>query len=105
LNVMSNQAEFCGELVVDIETKLKRAQELSDAVLQRLPKDAPERAQAEELAAILHGSTDLSHLLKELDGVVNGVSRMAKLINALKESAVDPHLMPYLRGENVLKLE
>jgi hypothetical protein len=102
---MSNQAEFCGELIVDIEAKLKRAQELSGVVLRQLPKDTPERAQAEELAAILHGSTDLSHLLKELDGVVNGVSRMAKLINALKESAVTPHLMPYLRGENVLKLE
>jgi hypothetical protein len=105
LNVMRNQAEFCGELMASIEADLNRAQELSGAVLRHLPQDAPGRAQAEELANILHRSTDLSHLLKQLDGVLNGVSRMAKLINALKKSVEEPRLMPYIMGENVLKLE
>ena len=105
LNVMSNQAEFCGELMVDIEAKLRQAQELSESLRQLLPAGSPGHAEAEQLAAILEHSTDLSQLSEQIDGVLNGVSRMAKLIGALKESAEQPRLMHYLQGEKVLKLE
>ena len=105
LNVIRNQAEFCGELMVDIETELKHAQELAADLLLQLPADAPGHATAEQLAVILYRSTDLSQLAEQLDGVVNGVSRMAKLIGALKQSAEQPRLMHYLLGEQVLKLE
>ena len=105
LNVMSNQAEFCSELMDDIAARLRRAQELSEDVLRQLPLDAPGRAEVEHLAAILQRSTDLSQLSEQIDGVLNGVSRMAKLIGSLKESVEQPRLMDYLRGEKVLKLE
>ncbi|MDR0476711.1 MAG: hypothetical protein LBH14_02055 [Desulfobulbaceae bacterium] len=105
LNVISNQAEFCGELIMDIEPRLRQAQELSEDMLRQLPVGSPGRAKAEELAAILQNSTDLSQLSEQIDGVLKGVSRMAQLIGALKESVEKPRLMHYLQGEKVLKLE
>jgi len=105
LNIMRNQAEFCGELMVDIETRLRRAQELSGDMLRHLPADSPGRADAEQLAAILQRSADLSQLSEQVNGVLKGVSRMTKLIGALKESVEQPRLMHYLQGEKVLKLE
>ena len=105
LNIMGNQAEFCGELMADIEARMRQAQELSTDLLSRLPADSPGRAKAEHLAATLQRATDLNQLSEQLDGVLKGVSRMTKLIGALKKSAEQPRLMHYLQGEKVLKLE
>ncbi|MDR0476710.1 MAG: hypothetical protein LBH14_02050 [Desulfobulbaceae bacterium] len=105
LNVIRNQAEFCGELMVDIEARLRYAQDLSGGMLQRLPADSPGRAEAQELVAILQRSANLSQLSDQIDGVLKGVSRMTQLIEALKKSVVEPRLMHYLQGEKVLKLE
>ena len=105
LNIMHNQAEFCGELMVDIEARLRRAQELSEEVLRQLPEDTPGRLEAGQLAAILQRSTDLNQLSEQLSGVLEGVSRMAGLIGALRKSVEKPRLMHYLLGEKVLNLE
>ena len=105
LNIMGNQAEFCGELMVDIEARLGRAQELAQDMLRLLPADSSGRAEAEQLAAILQRSTDLSQLSKQINGLLQGVSRMARLIDSLKKSVEKPDLMHYLQGEKVLKLE
>ncbi|MDR3090249.1 MAG: hypothetical protein LBU39_10605 [Desulfobulbaceae bacterium] len=105
LNIMRNQAEFCGELMVDIEAGLGRARELADAVLRQSPADAPTHAEAKELAGLLHRFSDLNQLSEQLDGVLHGIARMTRLINSLKKSAEEPRLMHYVLGEKVLKLE
>jgi len=105
MNIIRNKAEFCGELMVDIEARLQRAQELSADVVQLLPADSPGRAEAEQLAAILQRSADLDQLAEQLNGVLKGVLRMTKLISALRESVEQPRLMHYLQGEQVLNLE
>ncbi|HBT96154.1 MAG TPA: hypothetical protein DEB25_00140 [Desulfobulbaceae bacterium] len=105
LNIIRNQAEFCGELIVDIEAGLQQAQELAADTLRLLPADALGRAKVEQLAASLQHSSDLNQLSEQLDGVLSGVSRMTNLIGALKKSVEKPRLMHYLLGEKVLDLE
>jgi len=104
LNVMRNHAEFCGELMEDVEADLRRALELSRAILEVLPEGAPIREQAGELESLLAG-TDLKLLSEQLEGVNDGVLRMVRIINSLKKSVERPRLMHYVMGQKVLKLE
>ncbi|MCL1986129.1 MAG: hypothetical protein FWG59_06760 [Betaproteobacteria bacterium] len=104
LNVMRNHAEFCGELMEDMEAGLNHALELSRNILEKLPEDAPARLQAMELEELL-ARTDLHQLTEQLEGVNNGVLRMVRIINSLKKSVERPRLMHYVMGQKVLKLE
>jgi len=104
LNIMRNHAEFCGELMEDVGTDLRRALKLSQEILALLPEDAPAYARAAELEALL-ARTDLGQLSEQLEGVNNGVLRMVRIINALKKSVEQPRLMHYVLGHKVLELE
>jgi len=104
LNIMRNHAEFCGELLEDVEADVRRALEFSRELLGLLPEDASARVKAAELEALL-ARTDLSQLAEQLEGVNNGVLRMVRIINALKKSVEQPRLMHYIMGQKVLKLE
>ena len=104
LNVMRNQAEYCGELVEDIDANQARALRLARELLAEFPEDSRGRSLALELESIL-ARTDLTELAGHLGGVLEGNRRMTRIINSLMKSAERPRLMHYALGHDVLRLE
>ena len=104
LNVMRNQAEYCGELVEDIDANLTRALRISRELMAEFPSDSRGRRLALELESIL-ARADLTELAGHLGGVLEGTRRMTRIINSLKKSVERPRLMHYALGHDVLKLE
>ncbi|SDF83788.1 hypothetical protein [Desulfovibrio legallii] len=104
LNVMRNQAEYCGELVEDIDANQARALRLAREVLAEFPEGSRGRGLALELESIL-ARTDLTELAGHLGGVLEGTRRMTRIINSLMKSAERPRLMHYALGHDVLRLE
>lgn len=104
LNVMRNQAEYCGELVEDIDANRARSLRLARQLLAEFPEDSRGRALARELELAL-ARTDLTELAGHLGGVLEGTRRMTRIIKSLKKSAERPRLMHYALGQDVLRLE
>ena len=104
LNIMRNQAEYCGELVEDMDEDCSRALRLSRQLAAEFPEGARERRIAEEIEYIL-ARFDLTELAGHLGGVLEGTRRMGRIINALKRSADRPRLMHYALGRDVLDLD
>lgn len=104
LNVMRSQAEYCGELLGDMEKHRGRAVELAEALCSSLPPDSEQGRQAAELALLLkrENATEMFDLI---GGVLDGVSRMARIIRSLNKSVKRPRLTHYVLGQEVLKLE
>lgn len=103
LNILRNQAEYCGELVEDMDDDLSRALRLSRQLAAEFPEGTRERKLAEEIEIILV-KTDLTELAGHLGGVLEGARRMTRIIKALKRSAERPRLMHYALGRDVLDL-
>lgn len=104
LNIMRNQAEYCGELVEDIDNNLSRALRLSRELRAEFHEDSRGQRLALELEKIL-ARADLTELAGHLGGVLEGTRRMTRIIGSLKKSAERPSLMRYALGPDVLKLE
>ena len=104
LNIMRNQAEYCGELVEDIDNNLSRALRLSRELRAEFHEDSRGQRLALELEKIL-ARADLTELAGHLGGVLEGTRRMTRIIGSLKKSAERPSLMRYALGQDVLKLE
>ena len=104
LNVMRSQAEYCGELLGDMEKNRIRAMQLADALCAALPKDSPQGQQAMELALLLKREM-ATEMFDQIGGVLDGVSRMARIIRSLNKSVKRPKLTHYVLGQEVLKLE
>ena len=104
LNIMRNQAEYCGELVEDIDNNLSRALRLSRELRAEFHEDSRGQRLALELEKIL-ARADLTELAGHLGGVLEGPRRMTRIIGSLKKSAERPSLMRYALGQDVLKLE
>ena len=104
LNIMRNQAEYCGELVEDIDNNLSRALRLSRELRAEFHEDSRGQRLALELEKIL-ARADLTDLAGPLGGVLEGTRRMTRIIGSLKKSAERPSLMRYALGQDVLKLE
>lgn len=104
LNIMRNQAEYCGELVEDIDNNLSRALRLSRELRAEFHEDSRGQRLALELEKIL-ARADLTELAGHLGGVLEGTRRMTRIIVSLKKSAERPSLMRYALGQDVLKLE
>ena len=99
---MRNQAEYCGELVEDIDANLTRALRISRELMAEFPSDSRGRRLALELESIL-ARADLTELAGHLGGVLEGTRRMTRIINSLKKSVERPRLMHYALGHDVLK--
>lgn len=104
LNVMRNQAEYCGELVEDLDSNQARSLRLARELLAEFPEESRGRFLALELEQAL-ARNDLTELAGHLGGVLEGTRRMTRIINSLKISAERPRLMHYALGQNVLRLE
>ena len=104
LNVMRNQAEFCGELVEDIDALKDRALRLTRQLLAEFPEESRGRTLARELELAL-ARTDLTELAGHLGGVLESTRRMTRIIKSLKKSVERPRLMHYAMGQDVLRLE
>lgn len=104
LNVMRNQAEYCAEVLEELDEVLWRAKSLGRELAARLPAESAERALAHDLCVSLNHA-DLRGIAGHLGGVLEGARRMARLINSLKISAERPRLMHYALGQDVLRLE
>jgi hypothetical protein len=103
LNIMRNQAEYCGELLEDIDDSLSRALRLSRQLVAEFPAGTRERNIAEEIEICL-ARTDLTEMAAHLGGVLESSKRMARIIKALKRSVERPRLMHYALGRDVLDL-
>ena len=104
LNVIRNQAEYCGELLEQQDEALGRVRRLADELARSAPQNSRVAALAEELRAALE-HTDLTPLAGHLGGALEGIRRMARLIHSLRLSAERPRLMHYALGQDVLRLE
>ncbi len=104
LNIMRNQAEYCGELVEDIDANHARALRLCRELLGEFPEDSRGKRLALELESVL-ARTDLTELAGHLGGVLEGNRRMTRIIKSLKKSVDRPRLMRYALGQDVLELE
>lgn len=104
MNILRNQAEYCGELVEDMDDDLHRALRLSRELVAEFPEGTRERRLAEELEVVL-AKTDMKELAGHLGGVLEGSRRMTRIISALKKSAERPRLMHYALGRRVLNLD
>ena len=104
LNVMRNQAEYCGELVEDLDANQARSLRLARELLAEFPQNSRGRMLGEELERVL-ARNDLTELAGHLGGVLEGTRRMTRIINSLKKSADRPRLMHYALGHDVLRLE
>ena len=104
LNIMRNQAEYCGELVEDIDANHARALRLCRELLGEFPDDSRGKRLALELESVL-ARTDLTELAGHLGGVLEGNRRMTRIIKSLKKSVDRPRLMRYALGQDVLELE
>ena len=104
LNIMRNQAEYCGELVEDIDANQARALRLARELMAEFPDDTRGRMLAVELESAL-AHADLTELAGHLGGVLEGTRRMTRIINSLKKSVERPRLMHYALGHDVLRLE
>ena len=104
LNVMRNQAEYCGELVEDLDANQARSLRLARELLAEFPENSRGRMLGMELERAL-ARNDLTELAGHLGGVLEGTRRMTRIINSLKKSADRPRLMHYALGHDVLRLE
>ena len=104
LNVMRNQAEYCCELVEDIDATQARALRLTRELMAEFPANTRGHILAEELERAL-ARADLTELAGHLGGVLEGTRRMTRIINSLKKSVERPRLMHYALGHDVLRLE
>ena len=104
LNVMRNQAEYCGELVEDLDANQARSLRLARELLAEFPENSRGRMLGVELEKAL-ARNDLTELAGHLGGVLEGTRRMTRIINSLKKSADRPRLMHYALGHDVLRLE
>ena len=103
LNILRNQAEYCGELVEDMDEDFSRALRLARQLTAELAQGTREQRIAEELEFIL-ARISLTEMAGHLGGVLEGARRMTRIINALKRSAERPRLMHYALGREVLDL-
>lgn len=103
INILRNRAEYCGELVQDMDEDCTRALRLTRELAAEFPEGTRERRLAEEAETALK-SLPLVELSGQLGGVLEGARRMTRIINALKRSAERPRLMHYALGRDVLDL-
>ena len=104
LNIMRNQAEYCGELLEGLDEVLGRVKHLCHELAAQAPAGSPMRGLSQELLASL-SHADLTELAGHLGGVLEGTRRMARIINSLMISAQRPRLMHYTLGQDVLRLD
>lgn len=104
LNTMRIQAEYCGEIVEDIDENRTKAMRLCSQLIYALENDPSNARLAEEIQDALE-MTDLTELAGHLGGILNGTKRMTRIIKSLRKSAERPRLLKYVRGIDVLKLE
>jgi len=104
LHIMHNQAEYCGELLEELDEILGRIKRLGRELEACTAADSHEQKLSRELCASL-AHADLKDMAGHLGGLIEGTRRMARLINALKLSAERPRLMHYAYGQDVLRLE
>lgn len=104
MNILRNQAEYCSELVEDMDDDLHRALRLSRQLAAEFPEGTRQRLLAEEIEAAL-SQIGLTELAGNLGGVLEGSRRMTRIIGALKKSAERPRLMHYALGRRVLNLD
>ena len=103
LNILRQQAEYCGELVQDMDEDCTRALRLARQLTAEFPDGARERRLAEELEKVIK-QMPLVEMAAQLGGVLDGSRRMVRIIRALKRSAARPRLMHYALGRDVLDL-
>jgi hypothetical protein len=103
LNILRNQAEYCGELAEDMNSNINRALELVRRLAEELPLGSSDRELAEKIENILNKITP-AEMSAHLNGVLENSRRMARIIKALKLSADRPRLMHYALGRDVLDL-
>ncbi|MEG2173224.1 MAG: hypothetical protein RRY29_08165 [Desulfovibrionaceae bacterium] len=104
MNILRNQAEYCSELVEDMDDDLHRALRLSRELAAEFPEGTRQRRLAEEIEVAL-SKIGLTELAGNLGGVLEGSRRMTRIIGALKKSAERPRLMHYALGRRVLNLD
>lgn len=104
MNILRNQAEYCSELVEDMDDDLHRALRLTRELAAEFPVDTRQRRLAEEVETAL-ARIGLTELADNLGGVLEGSRRMTRIIGALKKSAERPRLMHYALGRRVLDLD
>lgn len=104
MNILRNQAEYCSELVEDMDDDLHRALRLSRELAAEFPQGTRQRRLAEEIETAL-SQIGLTELAANLGGVLEGSRRMTRIIGALKKSAERPRLMHYALGRRVLNLD
>ena len=103
MNILRNRAEYCGELVEDMDDDCSRALRLARQLAGEFAEGTRERKIAEEIAFVLR-QFPLTELAGQLGGVLESTRRMTRIINALKLSAERPRLMHYAMGRDVLDL-
>lgn len=104
LNIMRNQAEYCGELLEELDEVLCRVKHLSNELSASSPEDSKLAILAQEMRSSLRHA-DLTELAGHLGGVIESTRRMARLIHSLKVSAERPLLVHYALGQDVLHLD
>nr|WP_317846376.1 hypothetical protein [Nitratidesulfovibrio sp. SRB-5] len=103
LAILRNHAEYCAELLDDMADDWDDAVHAADELRGLLPEGSKAHAAAARLANALHGM-DTTQLTEQLDGVLRSTRRIARIIDALEESAEKPRLMHYVLGRHVLDL-
>lgn len=104
LNILRHKAEYCGELLEDMDEDNSRALRRLRELAAALPEDSPLRVATADIERSLR-RFPLVELAGHLGGVLEETRRMARIIHALKRSADRPRLMRYALGRDVLELE
>ena len=104
LNVLRNEAAYCGELAEDIDKGRRHSLRLTRQLLAEVAHDSRSQARCLDVERSLTGN-DLAELSAHLGNVLKGTRRMTRIINSLKKSAERPRLMHYALGQDVLRLE
>lgn len=101
--ILRNHAEFCAELLDDMDDNWEQVVQLSEQLQLLLPPASPGYDIAVRMRDLLH-RMDTNLLTEHLDGVLRSSRRITRIIDALEESAERPRLMHYVLGRNVLDL-
>lgn len=104
LNILRSHAEYCGELVEDVETACSRALGNLRRLKVDLKTDSGSFRAADEAEKAL-SQLDFRELSESIKGVLSSARRMAIIIKSMEKSARRPRLMHYALGRDVLELE
>ncbi|MBR4742139.1 MAG: hypothetical protein IK079_04495 [Desulfovibrio sp.] len=102
INNMRNQAEYCCELIRDMDEILSQAQCHFKELGKTLPQDALPllTATSQTLAEL-----NFTEINTQLSALLAGTKRMTKIIGSLQKSVDQPHLMHYAMSRDILQLE